>query len=115
MKQSSIVELDWFYKCVWFSNGPVIRCPVLSKIDHLNTELVQYSDPNCITSLATVKNRKNMSSNVSIKITFIVVVGCQYSDHLLSYVFVIGLSQESCLVIMSGSDYQTVGLSFISS
>ena len=31
-----------------YSNGPVIRCPVPAKIDHSNTRLVRYSDPNCI-------------------------------------------------------------------
>ena len=29
---------------VQYSNGPVIRCPVPAKIDHLNTGLVGYSD-----------------------------------------------------------------------
>ncbi len=32
---------------VQYSNGLVIRCPVLAKIDHLNTGLVWNSDPHC--------------------------------------------------------------------
>jgi hypothetical protein len=31
---------------VRYSNG-VVRCPVPTKIDHLNTRLVRYSDPHC--------------------------------------------------------------------
>jgi hypothetical protein len=32
---------------VRFSNGPDIKCRTPGKMDHLNTELVQYSDVDC--------------------------------------------------------------------
>jgi hypothetical protein len=40
-------KMVWFYKSDQFSNGLVIKCQVFSKINHLTTGLVRYSDPHC--------------------------------------------------------------------
>jgi hypothetical protein len=43
IKQCRLVTICQPDKFVWLSNGSVITCPVLGKIDHLSTELAWYS------------------------------------------------------------------------